>query len=75
MVLGPGPTADKGSTEIKGPGAESPDYLITAGQLLVSSYSEENLNVVKCNTPSLYRPINEANVGYRNKRNNCEVHA
>ena len=75
MVLEPDPTADKRSTEIKGPGAKSPDYLMTSGQLLVSSYSEENLNLEKSNKPSLYRLIMEGSVGYRTKRNNCEIHA
>ena len=36
---GTGPSTDKGPTEIKGPGGESPDYLMTSGQLFVSSYS------------------------------------
>ena len=35
----PGPTTDKGPTEISGPRGESPDYLMTSGQLFVSSYS------------------------------------
>ena len=73
-MLEPGPTTDKGPTEINGPGGESPDYLMTSGQLFVSSYSEENLKVEN-NKPSLYRLKKLANIGYRSKRNNCEVRA
>ena len=32
-MLEPGPTTDKGPTEINWPGGESPDYLMTTGQL------------------------------------------
>ena len=75
-MLEPGPTTDKGPTEINGPGGESPDYLMTSGQLFVSSYSvtvsEENLKVEN-NIPSLYRLKKLANIGYRSKRNNYEV--
>ena len=46
-MLEPGPTTVKGPTEINGPGGESPDYLMTSGQLFVSSYSRENLKVEK----------------------------
>ena len=32
-MLEPGPSTDKGHTEINGPGGECPDYLMTSGQL------------------------------------------
>ena len=32
-MLEPGPITDKGPTEINGPGGDSPDYLMTSGQL------------------------------------------